>query len=67
MHDGGLATLEDVVDFYDRGGRPNPGLDPAIRPLTLKASEKSALMSFLRSLSGTVTAGPEVVSKGGRR
>ena len=27
MHDGSLATLEDVVDHYDRGGRPNPFLD----------------------------------------
>ncbi|HEY6656539.1 MAG TPA: hypothetical protein VI038_06890, partial [Methyloceanibacter sp.] len=26
MHDGSLATLEDVIDFYDAGGRPNPFL-----------------------------------------
>ena len=24
MHDGSLATLEEVVDYYDRGGRANP-------------------------------------------
>ncbi len=28
MHDGSMATLEEVVDFYDRGGEPNPWLDP---------------------------------------
>jgi cytochrome c peroxidase len=32
MHDGSLATLEDVVKFYDEGGRPNPTIDPEIRP-----------------------------------
>ena len=31
MHDGSIATLEDVVDFYTDGGRQNPYLDPALR------------------------------------
>jgi cytochrome c peroxidase len=53
MHDGSLATLNDVVDFYDRGGRPNPNLDPEIRPLKLTADEKRALVSFLGALSGS--------------
>jgi cytochrome c peroxidase len=53
MHDGSFARLTDVIDFYDRGGRPNPNLDPDIRPLHLTAAEKKALMAFLRSLSGT--------------
>ena len=26
MHDGSLPTLEEVIAFYDRGGRPNPNL-----------------------------------------
>jgi cytochrome c peroxidase len=52
MHDGSLATLEDVVDFYDRGGGQNPGLDPRIRPLQLTAEEKEAVVAFLASLSG---------------
>ena len=55
MHDGSLATLADVVDFYDRGGRPNPNLFPAIGPLNLSAEEKQALIAFLESLSGVVT------------
>jgi cytochrome c peroxidase len=55
MHDGSLATLEDVVAFYDGGGRPNPHLDPEIHPLHLTAEDRHALVSFLGSLSGTTT------------
>jgi cytochrome c peroxidase len=51
MHDGSLATLEDVIDFYDAGGRPNPNLSPFIRPLFLSAYEKAALIAFLRTLT----------------
>jgi cytochrome c peroxidase len=51
MHDGSLATLEDVIEFYVRGGIANPKLDVVIRPLELSASEKADLVSFLRSLT----------------
>lgn len=57
MHDGSKETLEDVVNFYDDGGRPNPNLDMEIRPLGLTVEEKRALVSFLRSLSGRVREG----------
>lgn len=57
MHDGTLATLEEVVEFYDRGGNPNPYLDEEIRPLKLTAEEKTNLVAFLRSLSGSVSEG----------
>jgi cytochrome c peroxidase len=57
MHDGTLNTLEDVIDFYDRGGRPNPALDPEIRPLRLDTAEKAQLAAFLRALSGNVQHG----------
>jgi cytochrome c peroxidase len=57
MHDGALATLEEVVDFYSDGGRPNPSLDPEIRPLKLTTDEKQSLAAFLRALTGTVTEG----------
>lgn len=56
MHDGSLATLQDVVAFYDAGGRANPSLDPDIRPLHLTPDERLALVEFLRSLSGRVPA-----------
>jgi cytochrome c peroxidase len=58
MHDGGLATLRDVVDFYDLGGHRNDGLDEEIRPLTLTTEEKAALVAFLRTLSGQLREGP---------
>jgi cytochrome c peroxidase len=52
MHDGSLATLEDVIDFYDRGGRPNPNLDPEVRQLRLSSEERRGLAAFLRVLAG---------------
>jgi cytochrome c peroxidase len=61
MHDGSLATLDNVIDFYDRGGTPNPSLDPEIRPLKLTPFEKRALVAFLQSLSGIVCEGGEIV------
>jgi cytochrome c peroxidase len=54
MHDGSMARLTDVIEFYDRGGRPNPHLDPEVRPLHLTVGEKAALIAFLRSLTGIV-------------
>jgi cytochrome c peroxidase len=58
MHDGSLATLRDVVDFYDRGGHRNDGLDEEIRPLKLTTEEKAALVAFLHTLSGQLREGP---------
>lgn len=55
MHDGSFATLNDVVDFYNRGARRNPGIDPELRPLHLTNSERHDLVSFLRALSGRVS------------
>ncbi len=52
MHDGSLATLRQVIDFYDRGGTPNPQLDPAIKPLKLTEREKEDLVEFLHALNG---------------
>jgi hypothetical protein len=51
MHDGSLATLEEVVAYYDRGGTPHPGLDARIRPLGLDAAEAADLVAFLRALA----------------
>jgi cytochrome c peroxidase len=46
------CTFEEVVEFYDGGGVPNPALDPKLRPLRLIPSEKQALVAFLSSLNG---------------
>jgi cytochrome c peroxidase len=51
MHDGSVATLEDVVDHYARGGRGNAATDPAIAPLSLSAEERGDLVAFLRALT----------------
>ncbi len=52
MHDGSLATLREVVEFYDRGGVSNSLLDPLVRPLGLSGAEIDQLVAFLRSLTG---------------
>ena len=57
MHDGSLPTLEDVVEFYNRGGNANPHLDEELRPLNLDDDEKKDLIEFLRSLSGDIQEG----------
>jgi len=53
FHHGAFRTLEQVVDFYDRGGGRGLGLsvpnqDPDVRKLSLTAAEKTALLEFLR-------------------
>jgi cytochrome c peroxidase len=48
MHNGVLATLPEVVDFYDKGG----GQGSALKPLNLSDAEKKSLIAFLDSLSG---------------
>lgn len=57
MHDGSLSTLEEVIEYYNRGGNPNPYLDAELRPLNLTAEEKEALLEFLGALSGDIREG----------
>ncbi len=52
MHDGVLKTLEEVIDFMDGGGGPNPNLSPLVKPLGLTKEEKSDLLAFLKALTG---------------
>jgi cytochrome c peroxidase len=52
MHDGSVATLEQVIDLYDRGGIERPSRSELIFPLGLTAREKSDLAAFLRTLTG---------------
>lgn len=52
MHDGSLATLEEVVEYYDKGGIPNKNLDERMKPLKLTAQEKKDLVEFLKALNG---------------
>lgn len=63
MHDGSIATLEEVIDHYVRGGRlisegpfagdgaKNPYKSELILRFSLTAQEKQDLMAFLHSLT----------------
>ncbi len=57
MHDGSQKTLEDMVDFYNNGGRINeddpfsPFLSGGIRPLHLSDQQKKDLVEFLKALT----------------
>lgn len=62
MHDGSLATLEDVVAFYARGGIPNPNLDPVVRPVAFSEEERRDLVAFLGTLSTEWLADPGTVA-----
>jgi cytochrome c peroxidase len=52
MHDGSEKTLEEVVEFYNKGGNKNPNLDVRLQPLNLSDQEKSDLVSFMKTLEG---------------
>jgi len=60
MHDGRFATLEDVIEFYDRQIQPHPNLDPILenangqpRRFNFTGQEKDALLAYLRTLTDT--------------
>jgi cytochrome c peroxidase len=55
MHAGQIATLDEVVDHYDRAPAAPAGRSE-LRPLRLTARERSQLAAFLRTLSGPVVA-----------
>ncbi len=52
MHNGSLATLKEVVQFYNHGGIANKNLDPLIKPLHLTDTEVTQLVEFLQALTG---------------
>jgi cytochrome c peroxidase len=62
MHDGSQKTLEDMVEFYNNGGRVNkddpfsPFLSGGIRPLNLSEQQKKDLVEFLKALTSPTVA-----------
>jgi cytochrome c peroxidase len=59
MHNGVYTTLEEVIDFYDKGGGSGLGIAPANQTLPathlqLSGEEKRQLIAFLHSLTDTV-------------
>jgi cytochrome c peroxidase len=54
MHDGSVPTLRGVIDIYNAGGGQQRPKSPLLRKLDLTDQEKSDLVAFLESLTGTV-------------
>jgi cytochrome c peroxidase len=52
MHDGSMATLEEVVEWYDKGGHPSKHLSSKIRPLKLTDQEQADLVEFMKACTG---------------
>jgi cytochrome c peroxidase len=51
MHDGSMATLEAVVDHYDKGGIERPSRSDLVKPLGLSQQEKKDLVAFMQTLT----------------
>lgn len=47
MHDGSQGSLEEVVEWYDKGGHKNPWLSDRTKPLNLTAQEKADVVAFM--------------------
>lgn len=50
MHDGSMATLDEVIDHYEDGGTRRPSLSPDMKPLTLSPQERQDLIAYLKTL-----------------
>lgn len=51
MHDGSMATLEDVIDHYDHGFVQRGSLSPEVKQLHLSTRDKKDLVAFLHTLT----------------
>jgi len=57
MHNGNIASLKEVIEFYDRGGDVAENRDPQIKPLHLSTHERNDLLGFLHALTGDIISG----------
>lgn len=48
MHDGSQATLEEVVEWYAKGGHPNQWLSDKVKKLDLTDQDKADLVAFMK-------------------
>jgi cytochrome c peroxidase len=62
MHDGRFASLDDVLDHYERLA-VDPAAEPRLRRAPLTTAERASLAAFLQSLNEEVV--PEEVIPGG--
>jgi cytochrome c peroxidase len=67
MHDGSEKTLADVIEFYNRGGNPNPWLDGGMRPLGLTAAEKADLVALLETFTSDDLASFEKLAEAAKK
>jgi len=58
MHDGSQTTVEEVVEWYDKGGHKNPWLSDKMKPLKLTEQEKADLVAFM--IEGLTSDFPEI-------
>ena len=54
MHDGSIATLEQVVEHYDEGGVERQSRSDLMKPLGLSSQDKSDLVAFLKTLTSNL-------------
>ena len=67
MHDGSLATLEDVVRHYEQGGEIRASRSPDMpKPFKLSHDERAALVAFLETLSSETVPSPSTEAWVGR-
>ncbi len=48
MHDGSQKTLEEVVEWYNKGGHPNQWLSDKVKPLNLTPQEVADVVAFMK-------------------
>ena len=56
MHDGSQKTLEEVVEWYVKGGHANDHLSDKVKKLDLTDQEKSDLVAYMKALTGEFTS-----------
>jgi cytochrome c peroxidase len=66
MHNGAFQSLEEIIDFYNRGGGVVAGKSPLVQPLELTAQEKRDLLAFLQALTGEVRPLPSAAAESSR-
>jgi cytochrome c peroxidase len=52
MHDGSMATLDEVIDHYEDGGKSRPSLSPEMKAVKLTSQERADLIAYLKTLKG---------------
>jgi cytochrome c peroxidase len=53
MHDGSQKTLLEVVEWYAKGGHPNPTLSDKVKKFEATPQDKEDLVEFMRALTGS--------------